>query len=392
MRFRQGQAKRILFIPIFYCALSTAWVFFSDSVIWHYTEQLPTEFIKHASLIKGVTFVFLTSILLAFLLNKYAYVLFKSNTNIRRVLRKINHISATYKHSINELDAIFNNSLIGIVFIDSAMIIRRVNNHFCKILNEPRECYIGSSVTSKPRADNAVFVQINTAIDTCKKNEGPAEIEFKTKFPDGGHQWLQLSITKIKSVGSMNGYVLLVRDTTLRKNHEDKIVYLSYYDFLTELPNRRLFYEKLTHMCKEASRYGDGFGVLYMDINNFKSYNDSHGHEFGDAVLKSFANTIRTTLRDSDVVARLGGDEFAAIISRVGKRSSFDKIIRKLHLGLSEIVEIDGIDVSLTASIGLGIFPLDGNDADAILNVADRAMYVEKQHCRKPNSDSLLPN
>ena len=387
MRLPLSSTEKINLVPIVYFIFAAVWIVSTDALLWYCSDFLSGEIAKYVSMLKGISFVALTSVLLSYLMNRYVLIIIKSNTNVRRVLRKINQISRVYKHNANELDAILNNSLVGMAFIDSGLVVRRVNKHFCDILGKREDQFVGRGVPCSEELDCAICHNISMFIDECTVRECPVEVEFDAVFPGGVRKWLQLSVSKIKAVGSLNGFVVVLRDITIRKNIENKIAYLSYYDFLTELPNRRLFYEKLADACKKAKRYDGGFGVLYMDINNFKLYNDLHGHEFGDAVLKVFAKTISSSLRESDVVARIGGDEFTAIVSRVHKRSSFDKIINKLNMQLAGIKEIDGIDVSLTASIGLGMFPDDGDNVDSILNVADRDMYIQKDRFRCQESE-----
>jgi diguanylate cyclase (GGDEF)-like protein/PAS domain S-box-containing protein len=333
-------------------------------------------------MIKGVAFVTVTSLVIFFIMNRYVCAMYRSNANMRRVLRKMNQVSRENKRSANELDAILNNSLVGMAFVDSDMVIRRVNSHFCEVMGQPEEHFVGVDVSGVEEERCILCRSLSPLIDGCREKGQPMEMESQFHFPDGSRKWLQLSITKIRPCNGMNGFVVVLRDITVRKTNEERVAYLSYYDFLTSLPNRRFFYERLDAACKEAKRYGCGFGVLYLDVNNFKYYNDSHGHEFGDTVLKVFAETVRASLRESDVLARIGGDEFAAILNRVEKHSSLEKIVAKLNARLAEIKEVDGTPVVLTASIGFGLFPADGEDVDRLLGVADRNMYAQKERLK----------
>jgi len=382
MKFVSNPASRFLLVPVIYFCAATAWVLAVDAALWHYPDLLPESFMKYASTAKCVTFVALTSAVIMFLMKKYVLIIYRSNTNMRRVLRKMNQVSRENKHSANELDAILNNSLVGMAFVDSNLVIRRVNRHFCEVMGKPEEYYAGEDVSGEGEAKCILCENLSILIRKCKETDGAVEVELDVPFSDASSKWLQLSITKIKPVYGMNGFVIVLRDITVRKNNEEKVVYLSYYDFLTSLPNRRFFYEKLGDACKKVKRYGGGFGVLYMDVNNFKRYNDEHGHEFGDAVLKVFSAVLQETLRESDVLARIGGDEFAAILNRVEKHSSLEKIVNKLQAKLAEITEIEGVGVTLSASIGFGLFPADGDDVDGLLNVADRNMYAQKERAR----------
>lgn len=372
----------VFLIPTIYFFAATAWIWISDTLLGRYAADLPPGWFQYISILKGVSFVALTSLLLSFLMFRFTVRVMRSHDATRRALQKIHQVSSANRYSVNELDAIFNNSIVGIVFVDSQLTIRRVNRHFCDIMGCMMGNYVGRPVSCLAELAGVSDVDISMHIAECKEMDHNVEVEFEAEFSGQGRKWLQMSVTKIKAVDGRNGFVIVMRDISTRKRNEERIAYLSYYDFLTSLPNRRLFYEKLNDTLKSAKRYGFTFGVLYMDINNFKLYNDKHGHEFGDTVLKEFARTVGGCLRESDILARLGGDEFAILVGNSDKPVSYEAIIRKVSCRLTEVEQIGGVPVQLSASIGLGVYPDDGDDADALINVADRKMYVDKDRCR----------
>lgn len=169
-----------------------------------------------------------------------------------------------------------------------------------------------------------------------------------------------------------------LQTTLLRLHHE------AHHDALTGLPNRHLFEDRLKQAFSRASRHGDSFSLVIVDLDNFKDINDTHGHTVGDSVLRTTATRLKACVRDEDTVARLGGDEFALIIQDVRSRSDIgtvlDKIIKSLHQG----TRVEKSRIPIRASLGVTIYPDDGNDSDTLMAHADFAMYRAKSmggHC-----------
>lgn len=160
---------------------------------------------------------------------------------------------------------------------------------------------------------------------------------------------------------------------------EKHIEYLAYYDQLTGLPNRTLLQERLQQSLAEASRFEHPLAVLFVDLDRFKQINDSYGHAIGDRVLKIAAQRLQECLRGNDTVARLGGDEFIIVLSGFREQGNLPKILHKIFANLSREYPIDGHRLRITASVGISVFPGDGETADRLLRNADTAMYVAKE-------------
>jgi len=161
---------------------------------------------------------------------------------------------------------------------------------------------------------------------------------------------------------------------------------LATHDPLTDLPNRDLFEDRLSHTLARARRKREEAAVLQLDLDNFKSINDSYGHSVGDRLLKIVAARLKGCLRKSDTVARMGGDEFTFILEEIPNKSVCSKVAEKIQKNLAEPFEIDGENLCITASIGISIFPDDGNDPESLLKHSDIAMYHAKN---KRNSYSF---
>lgn len=163
----------------------------------------------------------------------------------------------------------------------------------------------------------------------------------------------------------------------------DEARHASLHDPLTGLPNRALFSDRLEHGLAMANRNGLRFSVMFLDLNDFKMINDTHGHDIGDIVLQTIAGRLKETTRDDDTVCRYGGDEFLYLLMGVESEHDItivaEKIIKAVQVPCD--IRVRDIDVSLSVkpSIGISIFPKDGTTADVLLDLADKAMYRAKR-------------
>ena len=149
-------------------------------------------------------------------------------------------------------------------------------------------------------------------------------------------------------------------------------------DPLTGLPNRISFQQSLDHGLIQAKRHGWGLAVLFIDIDKFKNINDSYGHDMGDQVLLMAANRLTSFVRDEDIVSRWGGDEFVCLLFEVKQEADVTRLAEKLIHRIAEAFEFNGIVLSIKASIGIAIYPADGDTADVLFKNADTAMYKAK--------------
>ena len=154
--------------------------------------------------------------------------------------------------------------------------------------------------------------------------------------------------------------------------------HLARHDPLTGLPNRRMFFDRLEHAIANSRRSGKQLAVLFIDLDRFKEINDTYGHSAGDAVLVEVSKLLKSAVREVDTVARLGGDEFVILLEVIRETEDAAAITRKLHERFRQTMQIEGREMIVYASIGIGIFPRDGKDADELMQNADKAMYDAK--------------
>ncbi|HYL05038.1 MAG TPA: EAL domain-containing protein [Thermoanaerobaculia bacterium] len=169
-----------------------------------------------------------------------------------------------------------------------------------------------------------------------------------------------------------------VVDITQRKVAESRIVYQAYHDALTDLPNRLLFHDRLTQALAQARRHGHGLAVLFMDLDQFKLVNDTLGHSAGDRLLQQLALRLTQAVRAEDTVARVGGDEFTILLPHIAQADDAARVAQNILAAVALPAEIEDQRIFLTTSIGIGIFPADGYDAEGLLTSADIAMYRAK--------------
>ena len=171
----------------------------------------------------------------------------------------------------------------------------------------------------------------------------------------------------------------IFRDITERKLAKEHLEYLANFDSLTGLPNRRLFFDRMGQSLLNAKRQKHQVGLLYLDLDRFKEVNDTFGHAVGDLLLKETAGRLTQSLRLSDSAARMGGDEFTIILTKIVEPEDAAIVAKRIVKNLAKPFLLDGQMVSIGVSIGIGIYPIDGEDADIMLKKADTAMYRAKE-------------
>jgi diguanylate cyclase (GGDEF)-like protein/PAS domain S-box-containing protein len=194
-------------------------------------------------------------------------------------------------------------------------------------------------------------------------------------------EWLSINVI-FNTDSSKRLHVALFSDITERKQADELIWKHANYDHLTQLPNRRLFRDRLEQSIKLAHRSNDSLALLFIDLDRFKAINDTLGHDTGDKLLIEAAERINQCVRETDTVARMGGDEFTVILSQISDVSYAGKVAASIIQKLTEPFKIDGAELNVSASIGVAFYPEDGDNSEQLLKNADIAMYAAKNSGR----------
>jgi diguanylate cyclase (GGDEF)-like protein/PAS domain S-box-containing protein len=199
----------------------------------------------------------------------------------------------------------------------------------------------------------------------------------------GIRRWLLTSKLPVRdSAGQITGLVGIGRDITERKHLESRLLTMAHYDTLTKLPNRTLFFERSNTGISQARRTGVSCAVLFVDLDHFKSVNDTLGHTVGDELLKDTAAKLLECVREMDTIARLGGDEFIIFLNGLEEAQGAQHIAERIREKFNTPRQVSGNDLFITASIGIATFPHDGDNLEELLKNADAAMYAAKDSGR----------
>jgi diguanylate cyclase (GGDEF)-like protein/PAS domain S-box-containing protein len=203
---------------------------------------------------------------------------------------------------------------------------------------------------------------------------------YRARRKDGTYVWFETTSRAIRNAAGAIGEIVSVsRDITERRDAEAQIEYQAYHDALTGLPNRLLFRDRLTIALAHAKRQQSPLTVMFLDLDRFKYVNDTLGHSLGDELLRAVAARLRSVLREGDTIARMGGDEFTILLGDVTAAEEAAKIAQKLLDTVAEPLRVEGHELYVTTSIGIAMFPDDGDTAEALLKNADGAMYRAKE-------------
>jgi diguanylate cyclase (GGDEF)-like protein/PAS domain S-box-containing protein len=274
---------------------------------------------------------------------------------------------------------VFNNTLDAIFITDAKGNIIRINNAFTQLTGYTQSDVIGKNprILKSTYHDEDFYNQLWSQI--LEKGFVQHEIWNRNK---SGEVFVSIeSITSIKDENGDNKYfIATLHDITARKDAENRIVHLAHYDPLTDLPNRALFQDRFSHAITLASREKQKVSLAFIDIDGFKNINDTKGHPMGDKLLIKISEILNSCIRESDTLSRLGGDEFTIIFEHLDKIESVVPICKHILNKLKEEILIDGQSIFITASIGLSVYPDDGDDIHTLIQHADTAMYKAKDN------------
>ena len=205
-------------------------------------------------------------------------------------------------------------------------------------------------------------------------------LEYRVRHHEGGWRWHSTNASpSLDGNGSLVGMIGVAHDISERKRIEEQTYHLAHYDALTDLPNRRLFFEHLRQAIRGAERKGSQLAVMFLDLDRFKPVNDHYGHAIGDRVLQLVAKRLRGCLRDADTIGRIGGDEFLILLTDVGSAHDACVVADKLVHAAQTPLQVAELELQVSCSIGLALYPVHSRDITALMRHADEALYAAKR-------------
>jgi diguanylate cyclase (GGDEF)-like protein/PAS domain S-box-containing protein len=282
---------------------------------------------------------------------------------------------------IKLLAKVVESSEEAILITDAKLNIVFVNGAFVRITGYGEKEVLGKNprLLKSGHQDSLFYRSMWKQINTYGSWQG--EIYNRKKCGEIYPEWQSISVVK-NNKGEVTHYVAIFLDITKRKEVEGRIIQMANYDALTGLANRNLLNDRITQALSGAHRQQSRFAVMYLDLDNFKDINDGYGHAVGDALLKNTAERLLDCVREGDTVARQGGDEFILLFPDIDESGGAAKVAEKLLHTLSNPYSIEGQELFVSVSIGIAVYPDDGEDIEKLLKNADSAMYNAKQEGR----------
>ena len=322
---------------------------------------------------------------LAILLSAFLAFLFFRLDQARRSLAKANReLSNRYaaqlavEKQLTLHATAFRNAHDGITLTDASGNILDVNPAFSRITGWERSEVIGRNprVLKSGRHDLEFYQAMWKSINDTDSWRG--EIWNRNKYGEVYPELLSISAVR-DSAGVLTNFVAVFSDIGRLKAQESQLTQMAYYDPLTELPNRTLLADRLIQGIAQTRRTTSLMAICYLDLDGFKPVNDTWGHGAGDMVLIEIANRMRQIMRGGDTVARLGGDEFVLLLLGFASEAECCEAIRRLQAKIALPLTSLPESISISASVGVTLFPNDDQDPDTLLRHADQAMYRAKQ-------------
>jgi diguanylate cyclase (GGDEF)-like protein/PAS domain S-box-containing protein len=258
---------------------------------------------------------------------------------------------------------------------DAIFLVDRANRSFvdvnvtaCRMLGYEREDFLRAELGRLEDLYDKLLAGDHAGTMTelllQRKDGSPLSVEVQGRTLRSGNNWILVAVA---------------RDISERKEAERRLLKLAHFDTLTGLPNRSQFYESLTHSLGMAQEHKWALAVLFLDMDRFKNINDTLGHTIGDELLRQFSSRLVDCLRVRDTIGRFGGDEFAAILMLPEGGQNAIAVVDKIREAMRRPFDLKGHEVTVTASIGISVYPEDGVDADSLIQYADTAMYRAKE-------------
>jgi diguanylate cyclase (GGDEF)-like protein/PAS domain S-box-containing protein len=289
---------------------------------------------------------------------------------------------ATLKNSEERYRTLVESSTDAILMLDRERNAVTCNQAFLDLFGYQKSEVEGQSIRIVHPSEES-FRAYGKATYPLVERVGSLREEWDLMRKDGTVFSAEIVTSPIRSLdGTTTGYICIIRDITTRKRAEEELAYMATHDSLTGLPNRTLFSDRLTIALTQARRSKKNLAVMLLDLDYFKDVNDTLGHSVGDRLLRAVGNRLSGLLRKGDTIARIGGDEFLLLLPELLQIEYATTLAQKILHAFREPFVFNDHQLHITTSIGIAIFPDDGDNADILMKSADIAMYRAKNKGR----------
>ncbi|HSH73262.1 MAG TPA: diguanylate cyclase [Methylophilaceae bacterium] len=274
----------------------------------------------------------------------------------------------------------FQDAPIGMMLVDMEWQITRVNRSICDMLGYAEEELVSRTFQEITHPED-IHTDLELVRQMIAGDINDYRLEKRYFHKDGHVIWMLLSASLLRDQYQLPAHFIFhIQDISEYKKIQKQISEYAYQDPLTNLPNRRLLQDRLNQALTHARRYKRCMGVMFLDIDHFKAINDTHGHAFGDELIKSVASRLSECVRSADTVCRLGGDEFVIVISEITNQYDISVVARKILKSVSRPIQVEGVEAQVTMSVGVMIYDVESeDDADMLMKKADQALYEMKR-------------
>jgi diguanylate cyclase (GGDEF)-like protein/PAS domain S-box-containing protein len=275
------------------------------------------------------------------------------------------------------IETLVNNTPHPMTYLDLDLRYVFANNIFLERVSKSREDVLGKLYheVRDPEVHQLFAPMLTRALDGQR-----GSLEWKPLYTGGTRRWVRSEFfPDFDADGSVKGIYVMATDIHDLKLAHERVRAMANTDALTGLPNRPALREELDARVETHRPESKPFSVLFIDLDAFKQFNDTHGHRFGDGVLVRVARALESVMREQDLIGRLAGDEFMALLNNTG-RAEAKRVASRILEQISKIATVEGRPVSVSASVGIAVFPEDGTSFDALFRASDSAMYTAKQH------------
>jgi len=293
-------------------------------------------------------------------------------------LARLGRHATEREEALRMAEKIIARAFEGIIVTDTNGIVKFVNPAFTTITGLTAQESIGHrpDILRTDKQGPDFYAKLWATLVSTGHWEG----EIWNRKKDGSVYPLSVSISSIRdSDKRVTNYASFIKDISKRKKYEKEMHFRVNYDRLTRLPNRSFFKERLTHAISRAKRESQTMAALFLDIDNFKNVNDTYGHSVGDLLLKEASARLMETLRESDTVSRLGDDEFAILLEEVANEFEVKDVVCRLIDNMNKPYLLDEYEIFVSVSVGITLFPDEGDSADAVMKSADIAITHAKK-------------